>query len=113
MVKVTNNVTNNHKIRPPLSAKVCPADGVESKGMANSERKEGFLHFESCSLDARLLVTVCRALVLTGIATPHAGREMGARLASSSRLSLEHNVGYVTSGECSVSLFVRRRQMRV
>lgn len=78
MVKVTNNVTNNHKIRPPPPAKVCPADGVKSKRMANSERKKGFLHFESRSLDPRLLVTECRALVLTGIATPHAGREMGA-----------------------------------
>ena len=78
--------------------------------MADSECKKDFLHFESRSLDARLLAPVDRALVLTGIATPHAGRDMGA---SRSRLSLEHNVGYVTPAECSVSHLARQRQMRI
>lgn len=58
-----------------------------------------FLHVESRSLGLCLLAELSRALVLTDIATPHAGRDMGA---SRSSLSLEHKVDHVTPVECSV-----------
>lgn len=69
--------------------------------MAGSECEKDFLHFGSCVLDARLLDPVGRALVLTRTATLHAGGDMGA---SSSRLSLEHNVKLCDSSRDAVLL---------
>lgn len=86
ILKVTNNVTNNHKIRPHLLAKIILLTGSKSK---HCSCRTEFLHVDSRSLDHRLLATVCRALVLTATATLHSGGETGA---SRSRLSLEHRI---------------------
>lgn len=110
ILRVTNNVTNNQKIRPHFPAKALPADGIsDQKGWLCMK---DFLHVEnveSCSLQPRLLAKMRRALVLTETATPHAARYLGASI---SRLSLEHKGGHVTPAKCTVSPFAHRRRMR-
>lgn len=100
IIRVTNNVTNNQKIRPQRPAKVRLL--TESTRSEDWLCRKDFLRAVSRSLGPALLATTCRSLVLTVIATRHAGEDMGA---SRTRLSLEHKVDHVTAAGCSVSPF--------